>query len=116
MAARRLAAEAWMTVFVVAQLRFINRRAYDRYQKKFMGVFAQFSGRLLASDEHPQVVEGDWHWTKFVILSSPDELSFRAWYDSLEYQEIARDRKAGAEELILLINGMADFPSGSDQR
>jgi uncharacterized protein (DUF1330 family) len=73
-----------------------------------MEVFCRFSGRVLASDEHPHVVEGDWTWTKMVILSFPSEPSFRSWYDSPEYQEIARDRKAGAEELILLVAGLQD--------
>ena|SRR4028119_1721562 len=101
-----------MAVYVVAQLRFTDRPAYDRYQARFMEVFVRFAGHLLANDEQPQVVRGDWPWAKVVILWFPDEQSFRAWHESPEYQEIARDRQAGAEEVILLVQGLPERASG----
>ena len=47
-----------MTVYVIVQLKMIDRAAYDRYQARFFGVFKQFNGRLLAADESPDVLEG----------------------------------------------------------
>ena len=49
-----------MTVYAIAQLRFTDRSAYDRYQNRFLGVFAKYAGTVLAADEAPQVIEGDW--------------------------------------------------------
>lgn len=95
-----------MTVYVVAQLRFTDRNAYDRYQARFMEVFTRFSGRLLAADERPQVIEGNWDREKVVIMSFPDEAAFRSWSDSPEYREISQDRLAGADAVILLIHGV----------
>jgi uncharacterized protein (DUF1330 family) len=66
-----------MTVYVVAQLEFTNRAAYYRYQARFMDVFRQFKGRLLAADEKPTVVEGIWEREKVVLMSCPDEAA--AW-------------------------------------
>ena len=40
-----------MTVYVIVQLKMIDRAAYDRYQARFFGVFKKFSGRLLSADE-----------------------------------------------------------------
>lgn len=100
-----------MTVYAVAQLRFTERGAYDRYQARFMKVFTRFSGQLLAADESPQVVEGDWERDKIVILSFPDEAAFRAWSDSPEYRDISLDRLAGAEALVLLVRGIDETPS-----
>ena len=62
-----------MTVYCIAQMRFTNRAAYDRYQARFMDVFRQFNGRLLAADEAPQVVEGQWDREKVVLMSFPDD-------------------------------------------
>lgn len=95
-----------MTVYAVAQLRFTNRNAYERYQARFMDVFARFAGRLLAADEDPQVIEGDYDWEKVVIMSFPDEPAFRTWPDSPEYREISRDRMAGADAVVLLVRGI----------
>src|SRR4051794_11584130 len=88
-----------MTVYVIAQLRMTDRAAYDRYQARFFDVFKKFSGRLLSADESPELMEGAWDRDKLVLMSFPDEAAYRAFADSPEYQDISRDRKAGAEAI-----------------
>jgi uncharacterized protein (DUF1330 family) len=82
-----------------------DRAAYDRYQARFFDVFKKFQGRLLSADEKPAVVEGAWDRDKVVLMSFPDEAAFRAWADSPEYLEIAKDRKAGSDGIVLLAKG-----------
>jgi len=95
-----------VTVYVVAQLSFTDRAAYRRYQDRFMRVLSRFRGRLLAADEHPQVLEGKWERDKVVLLSFPDDAAYRDWGDSAAYRQIAKDRKAGAEAVVLLVRGI----------
>ncbi|HET7075457.1 MAG TPA: DUF1330 domain-containing protein [Mycobacterium sp.] len=95
-----------MTVYAIAQLRFTDRAAYDRYQARFMEVFRRHSGTLLAADESPQVIEGRWDREKLVLMSFPDEAAFRGWAQSPEYQDISKDRRAGADTLVLLAKGL----------
>ena len=96
-----------MTVYAVAQLKFTDRAAYDRYQAKFLDVFRRYRGTLLAADEAPQVVEGTWDRDKVVLMSFPDEAAFREWAESPQYQLISQDRHAGADTVVLLVNGLA---------
>jgi len=96
-----------MTVYAFVQPSMKNRAAYDRYQARFMAVFRCFQGRLLAADEDPAVLEGEWPMDKVVLMSFPDESAFREWSESPEYQEISRDRKAGADAAVLLVQGLA---------
>lgn len=96
-----------MSVYVIAQLRFTDRAAYDRYQAEFAGVFRRYSGTLLAADESPQIVEGHWDREKVVLMSFPDEDAFRQWAESPEYQRISQDRQAGADTVVLLVKGLA---------
>lgn len=95
-----------MTVYCIAQMRFTNRAAYDRYQARFMDVFRQFNGRLLAADAAPRVVEGQWDREKVVLMSFPDEAAYAAFADSDAYQEISKDRLAGTEAVVLLAKGL----------
>jgi uncharacterized protein (DUF1330 family) len=104
----RLHMEARVMVYLLAQLRFTNREAYNRYQARFMDVFSKFNGRLLAADEAPLVLEGAWDREKAVLMSFPDEESARKFAESPEYQEISRDRWAGADTVALLVHG---FPA-----
>ena len=95
-----------MTVYAIAQLRFTDRAAYDRYQARFMEVFRRHPGTLLVADESPQVVEGDWDREKVVLMSFPDEAAFYGWARSPEYQDISRDRHAGADSVVVLAKGL----------
>ncbi|MFI9511167.1 DUF1330 domain-containing protein [Nocardia sp. NPDC052566] len=95
-----------MTVYALAQLKFTDRDAYNRYQARFMEVFTRYSGTLLAADESPTVIEGQTDREKIVLMSFPDEAAFRAWAESPEYVAISEDRHAGAETVSLLIKGI----------
>ncbi|BBY79264.1 DUF1330 domain-containing protein [Mycolicibacterium pulveris] len=96
-----------MTVYAIAQLKFTDRHAYDRYQARFMEVFQRHAGTLLAADDAPQVVEGQSDREKVVLMSFPDEASFRKWAESPEYQEISKDRRAGADTVVQLVKGIS---------
>lgn len=95
-----------MTVYALAQLRIHDRESYDRYQLQFMPILQKYKGRLLAADESPRVLEGQW-WdrNKVVLMAFEDKDAFKAWASLPEYTEISKDRKAGADAVVLLIKG-----------
>ncbi len=72
-----------------------------------MDVFRKYKGRVLVADENPVVIEGTWEGDKVVVVSFPDEASFLDWAESPDYLEIAKDRKAGAKAVIVLVKGIA---------
>ena len=71
-----------------------------------MDVLKKHEGRLLAADENPKVVEGEWDREKVVVLSFADEAAFRKFSESVEYQEIAKDRRAGSSPVVLLVRAV----------
>jgi uncharacterized protein (DUF1330 family) len=95
-----------MTVYALAQLTITDRSTYQRYQERFMGVMARYKGQVLAADEHPKIIEGVWDREKVVLLSFPNEAAFWEWEKSADYQEIAKDRKAGSSAVVLLVRGI----------
>lgn len=95
-----------MTVYVIAQLKFTRRELYDRYQSRFADVFRKFKGKLLVADEGPVVLEGNWERDKVVIMAFPDEAAAAEFRESAEYREIATDRKAGADAIVLSVRGL----------
>ena len=97
-----------MTVYVVVQVKITERETYARYQSNFMQVFNQFDGKLLANDESPRLLEGEWDKDKLVLIAFPDKDAFTAWATSPAYIEIAKARLAGGEATILLVQGLAD--------
>ena len=95
-----------MTAYVVAQLSIHDRALYDRYAAGFFPTLQPFGGRLLAADEGPQVLEGDWARDKLVLIAFPDAAAAKAWAASAAYQAIAVDRLAGSEAVVLLAQGL----------
>jgi uncharacterized protein (DUF1330 family) len=96
-----------MSVYAIAQLWIHDRVAYGRYVNRFMEIFKKYKGRVLVADENPVIVEGAWDGDKVVVVSFPDEVAYREWAESPEYLEIAKDRKAGAKTVIVLVKEIA---------
>ncbi|HZP57093.1 MAG TPA: DUF1330 domain-containing protein [Dehalococcoidia bacterium] len=105
-----------MEVYIIAQLSFTYRDAYDAYQRGFFDVFRQYRGELLAADEQAEVLEGEWHGDKVVLMSFPDEAAAREFIDSPAYREISVLRRAGAKTTALLVRGLARMRRGAPGR
>jgi uncharacterized protein (DUF1330 family) len=95
-----------MTVYVIAQIKFTREEYYRRYQSRFADVFKSFKGRLLVADENPKVLDGEFTRNKVVVMEFPDEREAMRFLDSPAYQQISKDRIAGAETLSLLVKGL----------
>lgn len=98
--------EGGVTVYLTVQVKFKDRKAYERYADAFMGVFSKFKGKMLAADFHPKVLDGKWDMDRLVLMSFPDEESLMAWLTSDEYRAIGADREAGADTIVLLAKGI----------
>lgn len=96
-----------MTVYAIVHLNVHDRATYDRYVERFMPVFDKFNGAVLAADDHPTILQGQSDTNRVVLLSFPDKKSFFNWSGSVEYQEIAKDRAASSNGLILLVEGLS---------
>ena len=67
-----------MTVYAIALLNIADRERYGAYQQGFLEIFSRYSGKLLAVDEAPTVKEGDWPYTRTVLIEFPDAEAFDA--------------------------------------
>ncbi len=102
-----------MSVYVLAQMTIHDRHRYDRYAAQVMQVLAGFDGRLLAADESPAVVEGEWDGDKVVLLEFPNQQSYIRWAQSPDYTEIAKDRIAATTGSVLVIAGISPSRSSN---
>jgi uncharacterized protein (DUF1330 family) len=95
-----------VSVYVLAQLTIHDRARYDRYAAQFMGVLSKFAGRLLAADESPSVLEGEWPHQKVVLIEFEDLDEARRWASSQEYRAIAVDREGSTTATVLTVTGL----------
>ncbi|GAA2729463.1 DUF1330 domain-containing protein [Actinocorallia aurantiaca] len=95
-----------MTVYAMAQISIHDRERYNSYAARFLDVLIRYEGRLLAADERPEVIEGDWPYGKVVLMSFEDKDAFEKWAYSPEYQEISKDRIAATTGVVVLAKGL----------
>jgi uncharacterized protein (DUF1330 family) len=95
-----------VSAYAVAQLTIHNPERYAEYVRAFPAVIEKFGGRVLAADEHPDVLEGRWPYDRFVLLAFDDRASLEAWATSPAYREIVRDRLAASDGVVLYVHGL----------
>ncbi len=76
-----------MSVYLVARGRITDQQLHDDYVALAVPTLPS-DARVLAVDLASEVVEGDAADTRTVIIEFPSRESFRAWYESSEYQEV----------------------------
>jgi uncharacterized protein (DUF1330 family) len=60
---------------------------------------------IIAVDQKPHVIEGEWHGTQTVVLEFESVDAARAWYESDAYQKAAKVRQAAAGCNGVIISG-----------
>ena len=95
-----------MNCYFVAQILIEDEAEYQKYFKGAGEIFEKYSGTYLAVDNNPEVLEGEWGYSRIVIICFPDEESLRQWYNSLEYQEILQYRLKAAKCDTLIVKAL----------
>jgi uncharacterized protein (DUF1330 family) len=94
-----------MASYFSAQIRISDPEEYDRYLENFDAIFARYRGKILAVDEKPTILEGEWNYTRSVLISFNSREDFEDWYFSKDYQSILKYRLNGAKCDTILIEG-----------
>lgn len=94
-----------MSVYFVAGLRVHDPALYDQYLDGFDAIFQRYDGEVLAVDEAPALLEGEWPYSRAVVIRFPDEAALRRWYESEAYQELAGIRRRAADGFIVAVHG-----------
>jgi len=97
-----------MSVYFIAQLRIHDPAAYGRYLDGFDAAWAPYEGEVVLVDEAPSVLEGEWPYSRVVLLRFPDEASLRRWYDSDAYRALRAIRRGAADGPIIVAHEDAD--------
>jgi uncharacterized protein (DUF1330 family) len=95
-----------MIHYFVAQIKIHDQDEYNKYLDKFDDIFSKFKGEYLAIDESPSLLEGDWNYTKSVLIKFNSKEEFAAWYYSEDYQKILKHRLHAAECDTILLEGL----------
>lgn len=94
-----------MSVYLIAQIEIHDRNEYDQYEAGFLEIFLKYKGEILVVDEDPNILEGEWPYTRTVLIRFPDEEEAMRWYKSDEYQKLAQHRFKSSKANLILAKG-----------
>lgn len=94
-----------MSAFVVAQIHIHDRATYGKYEEGFGAIFERYKGTLLAVDDAPEALEGDWPECRTVIIQFPSADEAKRWFNSADYQALAEHRKAASVGHVAIAKG-----------
>jgi uncharacterized protein (DUF1330 family) len=66
---------------------------------------AMAGANILAVDQKPRVIEGEWHGSQTVVLEFESVDAARAWYESEAYQKAAKVRQSAADCNAVILAG-----------
>src|SRR4051812_27879954 len=92
-----------MSVYFVANSTIVDPHVLDEYQEATGPILRAVAGaELIIADNHAQVLEGQPAGTRVIVVKFDSEESFRAFYDSPEYQRVIGKRLAATDGFAVL--------------
>ena len=95
-----------MSAYVIANVTVKDPVRYEDYRRLVLPTVEKFGGRFIARGGQVEVLEGDWHGTRMVILEFPSVEDARAWWSSPEYAEAKRIRQATSDGTLMILQGV----------
>ena len=94
-----------MSSYFVALIDIHDPATYDQYLAGYDEIFDQYQGRVIAVDDQPTLLEGEWPSKRTVLIEFPSEAELRRWYDAPEYQALSQYRRDASDASIAIIHG-----------
>ena len=97
-----------MSHYFIANIKINDEDEYKKYLDEADEVFSKYNGKYLAVDNKPLILEGNWKYSRTVLIQFTSLEDFNNWYQSEEYQKILKHRLAAAECDTILIEGCSE--------
>ncbi|MBD1160305.1 DUF1330 domain-containing protein [Pelagibacterales bacterium SAG-MED14] len=91
--------------FVIFNIDVTNPEDYSEYITKVKPIVEKFGGEYIVRGGTNQVVEGNWQYSRTIVLKFPSYEKALEWYNSEEYQPIKQIRLDNAISNGIIIQG-----------
>ena len=81
-------------VHLIAHFTVNDADVYHQYEKGVFPILKSYGGRFITYDDQVTVLEGQRADGRTVMIEFPSEEKLMVWWDSREYVELAKLRKA----------------------
>ncbi len=94
-----------MSTYFVAQIKIHDPTEYEKYLEGFDKIFSEYDADVVLVDDDPEVLEGEWLYSRMVLIRFRSRDEARKWYRSPEYQNLAQHRYAASDAIAVFVEG-----------
>ena len=95
-----------MSAYFIANIQIHDLQMMKKYKEEIGDMVMRWGGEYLAAVNDPEVLEGDWDYTRLVLLRFPSEERLKEWYNSEEYQKVLQLRLGAAKCDTVFVKGI----------
>ena len=86
----------------------IDPERYAEYKAQAREPSLKHGAKTLAISDNPEVLEGEWHGPRTIIVEFESLAAAQAWYHSPEYQAVIPLREGAVEANGVFVEGRGD--------
>jgi len=98
-----------MTAYVIVDIEVTDPVNYETVKKLTPPIIAKYGGKYLSRGGNTEIIEGDWHPKRLVILSFEDAEKARTWLNSPEFAPVRELRAKTAITRMVLTESEPDL-------
>ena len=94
-----------MKAYGIWQEEITDQSMFDAYRKEVMPTLAAFGGKFLVRGGKMTRVEGDWPFSRVVVIEFPSREAAEGWYNSSAYQKLLPLRLKASRGNFIIVDG-----------
>lgn len=98
-----------MTAYLIVDIEVTDPENYETVKKLTPPIVAKFGGKYLSRGGLTEVIEGDWHPKRLVILEFENSEQAKTWLNSPEFAPIRELRAKTAITKMVLTESESDL-------
>ena len=97
-----------MSGYVIANIDVKKTEAYKEYVSKVKTIVEKFGGEYLVRAGEYKVIDGEWKYSRTVVIKFPTYEKALEWYNSEEYKPVKPIRLENTVTNAIIIKGVED--------
>jgi uncharacterized protein (DUF1330 family) len=94
-----------MKAYMVGQIEVEDPEGYEAYSKDVLPTITAFGGRFLVRGGKMTKIEGEWPFSRAVVIEFPSREAAEGWYRSPAYQKLLPLRLKASRGNFIIVDG-----------
>ncbi|PYK34268.1 MAG: DUF1330 domain-containing protein [Verrucomicrobia bacterium] len=95
-----------MPAYVIVDIDIVDPVGYGDYKELAGATVEKYGGKYIARGGRTEVLEGDWHPKRIVVLKFESMRRAKDWLNSEEYREPRKMRHRTAKAKMIVVEGV----------